>query len=79
MRQLRRLALERLDVTAFTAGPGGHFALANSPTLLRLFGNVAAIDSALSADQAGRAGLFPGTVLTLQNATAIVLSPVTGQ
>ncbi|MCU0912320.1 MAG: alpha/beta fold hydrolase, partial [Rhodobacteraceae bacterium] len=66
------------DVSAFQTGGFNHFALARSPTLLRLFGSVREIDAALGADQAGRTGLFPGTVLTLQNATAIVLSPVTG-
>lgn len=66
------------DVSAFQTGGFNHFALARSPTLLRLFGGVREIDAALAADQAGRTGLFPGTVLTLQNATAIILSPVTG-
>jgi hypothetical protein len=32
----------------------------------------------LGADLTARTGLFPGTVLTLQNATAIILSPVAG-
>lgn len=68
-----------LDVSAFAGGGGlNHFSLARSPTLLRLFSSIGAVDAALGRDQAGRAGLFPGTVLTLQNATAIILSPVTG-
>lgn len=68
-----------LDVSAF-ANTGGlnHFAVARSPTLLRLLGNVPAVDQALGTDRSGRVGLFPGTILTLQNATAIVLSPVAG-
>lgn len=66
-----------LDISAFGGSGFNHFALAESPALQSLFGNVSAIGAALGADQAGRAGLFPGTVLTLQNATAIILSPVT--
>lgn len=65
-----------LDVSEFNAGPDGHFALARSPALQSIFGNVGAVNAALGADNAGRVGLFPGTVLTLQNATAIILSPV---
>ncbi len=68
-----------MDVSAFSTVGANHFALARSPVLLRIFGNIRAIDNALSTDQAGQAGLLPGTVLTLQNTTAIVLSPVTGQ
>lgn len=67
-----------LDVSAFTDGSAlEHFAAAQSPSLLALFTAVGAVDAALGADPAGRAGLFPGTVLTLQNATAIILAPVT--
>jgi esterase/lipase superfamily enzyme len=68
-----------LDVSAFSNTAGlNHFSVARSPTLIRLLGNVPAVDEALGADRSGRAGLFPGTILTLQNATAIVLSPVAG-
>ncbi|MDH3262646.1 MAG: alpha/beta hydrolase [Paracoccaceae bacterium] len=67
-----------LDVSAFASGNAlEHFAAAQSPSLLALFTAIGAVDAALGADPAGRAGLFPGTVLTLQNATAIILSPVT--
>lgn len=66
-----------LDVSAFSAGFDNHFTAIQSPTLQKIFSNVGAVDFALGRDQSGRAGLFPGTVLTLQNATAIILSPVT--
>lgn len=67
-----------LDVSAFASGSAlEHFAAAQSPSLLALFTAVGAVDAALGTDPAGRAGLFPGTVLTLQNATAIILLPVT--
>jgi esterase/lipase superfamily enzyme len=77
--QLADLDVVILDVSAFASGGGGHFPLAQSPTLQLLFGNVGAVDAALGTDQSGRTGLFPGTVLTLQNATAIILAPVTGR
>lgn len=68
-----------LDVSAFASAGGlNHFSVARSPTLMRLLGNVPAVDQALGTDRSGRAGLFPGTILTLQNATAIILSPVAG-
>jgi hypothetical protein len=35
------------------------------------------VNTALDADRAGRTGLLPGVVLTAQNATQIILSPVT--
>jgi esterase/lipase superfamily enzyme len=67
-----------LDTSAFNDGSAlNHFPLARSAALMSLFSSVGAVDAALGRDQAGRVGLFPGTVLTLQNATAIILSPVT--
>lgn len=66
-----------LDVSAFSDGSAfNHFSAASSPTLLSLFSSIGAVEAALGGERAGRAGLFPGTVLTLQNATAIILTPV---
>ena len=65
-----------LDVSAFGDGSAlNHFAAA-SPALIRLLESVGAVDAALGRDRAGRPGLFPGTVLTLQQATAIILFPL---
>lgn len=67
-----------LDVSAFGDGTGlNHFSVARSPSLLALFTRIRAVDAALGQETSGRTGLFPGTVLTLQNATAIILSPIT--
>ncbi len=66
-----------LDTTAFSQG-GGHFNPGNSPALLAILGGIRAVDTALAADRTGRPGLLPGVALTVQNATQIVLSPVTG-
>ena len=63
-----------IDVSAFSdAEP--HFAPATSPLLLQMLGRVAEIDAALE-DERARIGLVPGTVLTLQRATQVVLSPM---
>jgi esterase/lipase superfamily enzyme len=64
-----------LDVTDFSSG-AGHFTAASSPALIRLFERAGDFDAAFRGDSAGRAGLFPGAVLTVQNATEIVLSPL---
>ena len=64
-----------VDVTEFSTG-AGHFTVGSSPALIQLFGKAGNIDAAFRGDSAGRTGLLPGTVLTVQNATAIVLSPL---
>lgn len=64
-----------IDITAYSEGGLNHFATANSPALLKLLGKIPDLDAALSGD-GGRIGLLPGTVLTVQNATALILSPV---
>lgn len=64
-----------LDVSAFSRGLG-HFAFGDSPALLRILGRVTDLDQAFAADPTGRTGLLPGAVLTVQNATQIILSPV---
>ena len=64
-----------LDTAAFSSG-SGHFNLGNSPSLLRLLDGILSIDASLDSDRAGRTGLLPGAVLTVQNATQIILRPV---
>lgn len=66
-----------VDVTGFSSGVG-HFTTATSPALIRLFSRSGDPGAAFRGDIARRTGLLPGTVLTVQNLTAIVLSPVTG-
>ncbi len=64
-----------LDTAAYSEG-SGHFNLGTSPALIQLIGGIANVDAAFRAEAAGRVGLLPGVVLTLQNATAVILSPV---
>ena len=73
--QIADLKVTYLDTAAYNEG-AGHFNLGTSPALLQLLGGIANIDAAFRAEVAGRVGLLPGVVLTVQNATAIILSPV---
>lgn len=69
------LKVTYLDTTAFNTG-SGHLNLGNNPALLKLFGGLLGIDAAFRADARARVGLLPGLVLTVRNATEIVLAPV---
>ncbi len=69
------LPIIMLDTAAFSKG-SGHFNVGNSPALLRLLERIASVDEALMSDRAARTGLLPGAVLTVQNATQIILRPV---
>ena len=73
--QIADLKVTYLDTAAYNQG-SGHFNLGTSPALLQLLGGIANIDAAFRAEAAGRIGLLPGVVLTVQNATAIILAPV---
>ena len=64
-----------VDVAAFNVG-GGHFNVGDSAALIRLLGRIGDVDAAFASDQTGRIGLIPGAVLTVQNATQIILQPV---
>lgn len=69
------LEVTYLDTAAFDEG-AGHFNLGTSPALIQLIGGIANLDAAFRAEAAGRVGLLPGVVLTVRNATAVILSPV---
>jgi esterase/lipase superfamily enzyme len=64
-----------LDSTAFNAG-SGHFNAAESPALIRILERFGEINRAFDGDAAGRIGLLPGAVLSVQNATKVILQPV---
>lgn len=66
-----------IDVSEFGSGGLDHFAAAENPALLKILGQITAVDAAFGTDNAGRTGLLPGTILTVRNATSIILSPVT--
>ncbi|SDI79893.1 Esterase/lipase superfamily enzyme [Lutimaribacter saemankumensis] len=72
---LAELPVTLIDVTAFAEGGLRHFTLGNSPLLLQILGQSTELDAAFQRDRSGRSGLLPGTVITVQNATQLILSP----
>lgn len=71
--RLEDLKVALVDVTAFAEG-AGHFTAGTSPALLNILARAADVDNAFAGDAAGRSGLLPGTVLSLQNVTEFVLT-----
>jgi esterase/lipase superfamily enzyme len=72
---LAGLKVTLIDTTAFSVG-GGHFNPANSPALLAILSNIGSVDDALSSEGRGRTGVITGAMLTVQNTTQIIMSPV---
>jgi len=67
-----------IDVTEFSQlGDLGHFTVGSSPELIRILRNQGTVSSLINADASGRTGLAIGVVLTIQEATEIILTPVT--
>jgi esterase/lipase superfamily enzyme len=73
--ELAELPVTLVDVSEFANTPAAHFTLGTSPALITLLGDAQALEKAFSRDRAGSAGLLPGTLLTVQNATQLILSP----
>lgn len=73
--EVAELEVTLLEVGAFTSGTG-HFTVGTSPALMHLLGNIGAVDAAFGLDNTGRPGFLPFTILTVRNATQIVLFPV---
>ena len=67
------LSVTVMDTTAFSTGVG-HFDAADSATLLSILGKIATAGGVLEGD--GRMGLLAGTVVTVRNATQIIMAPV---
>lgn len=75
VRRLADLKVTFLDVGEFSKG-AGHFTVGDSAALILLLDRISEIEGAFEKDRAMRVGLVPGVVMTVQNATQIVLSPV---
>lgn len=73
--EIAELNVIYLDTSAFSTG-AGHLNLGENPALLKLFGGLVGIADAFTADARARVGLLPGLVLTVRNATEVVLAPV---
>ena len=66
-----------IDVSEFAKRGGTrHFTVGTSPLLIALLSKSDALNDAFGRDQAGRAGLLAGTVITAKNATQLILSPL---
>ncbi len=75
LKRIADLKVTYLDTAAYDTGTG-HLNLGENPALLKLFGGIIGIDAAFRSDARARVGLLPGLVLTVRNATEIVLAPV---
>lgn len=69
------LEVTYMDTAAYSQG-AGHFNVGSSPALISLLSGVEAVDASFRAEAAARVGLLPGAVLSVRNATSIVLAPV---
>lgn len=74
--ELADLDITVLDVTQFSRGLG-HFTPGSSSDLIRLLRDVPNLERSFNAGAQARPGLLPGTVITVRNATEIVLMPFT--
>ncbi|MDD8022624.1 MAG: alpha/beta fold hydrolase [Paracoccaceae bacterium] len=71
------LRVTLVDVGAFNTREG-HFNVGNSPALIALLGETGRVAAVLEGDQTGRIGLISGVVITVQNATQVILAPIGG-
>lgn len=78
-RKLTGLEIALLDVTDFSEGPTGHFNAATSPSLIKILKRLNSVNLAFRNGPAGRTGLLSGTILTVQQATEIILSASTAK
>lgn len=73
--RLGDLDVTLLEVGAFATGLG-HMTATIAPELTQLLSDAANVDAAFSQDGNARVGLLQGAVLTVQNATQIILTPL---
>ncbi|MEJ6393292.1 alpha/beta fold hydrolase [Gymnodinialimonas sp. 2305UL16-5] len=67
-----------IDISEFQGGtrdPFNHFAGATSPAVIQILRDVNRVNQSFEQDPTQLPGLIPGTVLIIQNATQVVLSP----
>ena len=75
--KLADLEVTLLDVSQFAEG-SGHFTLGDSPALILLLDRIGDLEGAFEKDRVARIGLVSGVVLTVQDATKVILRPVVG-
>jgi esterase/lipase superfamily enzyme len=69
------LKVTYLDVSEFVQG-AGHFVVGDSPAMIALMNRIVDIQGAFEYDRRANVGLLPGLVITAQNATRIILRPL---
>lgn len=75
--ELGDLPITVVDVTEFAKNSEDrHFTVGTSPLLIELLRNGDAVSTTFNRDAGGRTGLLPGTAITVQSATKIILSPL---
>jgi len=75
--QLADLKVTLIDTSGFSSG-AGHFNLGDSSALLQVVSQLANFDRSFRNEGAGHTGFIPGTVLTVQNMTEVLLTPLAG-
>lgn len=74
--ELKDFPVTLVDVTEFSAdGADKHFVPGTSPALMSILRRGIDLESAFSRDASGRAGILPGTAISVRKATRLVLSP----
>lgn len=70
------LPITLIDVSEFgRSSVDRHFVAGTSPALISMIRGSDAVEDAFRSDISGRAGLLPGTVINVRNATQVILSP----
>ncbi len=72
-KRIADLSVTLVDVSEFSTGLG-HFSTASSASLISILSAAAEVDNAFASDVSGRSGLLPGSVITVQNVTELVLT-----
>jgi esterase/lipase superfamily enzyme len=71
------LRLTLIDTAAFSI-EGGHFNVGDSPALIALLQATGQVAATLEGDQNTRRDLAAGVVISVENVTRIILSPISG-
>ena len=65
-----------IDVSNVSDAASSHMAALSSPTMIALLGSANAVDAAFAGDATSRLGLIPGVVVSVRDATSLVVAPV---
>ncbi len=74
--KLANLPVLLFDVSSFATGAGTrHFTPGTSPALIKLLSRGVELNRSFSTDKSAKTGFFPGTVIRVNKATQLILSP----